>query len=191
MRNPRVAHFSEIACYGNSTSTSTLLSYAIQLSIREYSFDCNYTCFGSHASTIRNVDEILAVSVHDIYSKYAGALPGFCVAGIIIARPIVYYFSTSLLIFYARGFNRPGAKEDRNEFLSALQIIGVPMSLIPGLAVIALGEGAILRREKQLKAESFRAIGQWTSFFCVLVVFVSLTDNYIFEPWRLRKEKGE
>ena len=49
-----------------------------------------------------------------------------------------------------------------------------------------------MRREKQLNTESFRAVGQWTSFVCVfLVVFVSLSDKYIFERWRLRKEKRE
>lgn len=73
------------------------------------------------------------------------------------------------------------------EELSKSKLLLTTWSIIdtmPGLLVVAIGEGFMLRSDEILKTESFEDVGQWSAFIGVFfVILVSLLDTY-FQPRR-------
>lgn len=84
-------------------------------------------------------------------------------------------------------FNSEYFKSQFGEELSKSKLLLTTWSIIdtmPGLLVVAIGEGFMLRSDEILKTESFEGVGQWSAFIGVFfVILVSLPDTY-FQPRR-------
>ena len=174
-KDVRLAQYAEPLCQEINAdgAMGDVLRQAVQLKMRDHVFTCTYACFSSTRSVIREVDDIYAVPSTDIYSYYLGLLPQFTLASC-IAVPLVGLLAVIRII---EKMKRP---ERRSETMAMVRWICEMLCIGPGLAMILLGEAALLRRDGVLKSESYRTVGQWSGVVCVaLIVIVSLIIRFV------------